>query len=155
MTGKTETFDLGPGPGDRLARALLDLRIGMPVVISGDGRSLVAMSAETISPARLAALSAIGPPHLALTARRASVLNAMVYDDDLTRIAIPAASGTDWLRNMADPARDLESPMKGPFRAVRDIPASLDRIALRLLKAARVLPAAVGAYVEEAAALAK
>jgi GTP cyclohydrolase II len=55
---------------------------------------------------------------------------------------------------VADPADDLASPMKGPFRSARDGDATLHRLAIRLAKSARLLPAALVVDVEDAPAFA-
>lgn len=133
---------LAPDPWERTARILNELRLGLPVMLTGPAPALIA-AAETITAARLATMRDLGAAHLAITPRRANVLNAMVYDGDLARIALPEDADMRWLTGMADPSRDLETPMKGPFRALRDGDASPDRAALRLLKQARLLPAAL------------
>ncbi|PIE10740.1 MAG: GTP cyclohydrolase II [Rhodobacterales bacterium] len=132
-------MSLAPDPSELTARARADLRAGVPVVL-GDA---VVLAAEVASPARLEAMRALGAPVLALTARRAKTLHAPAYDGDLVRICLPREARADWLRAMADPAMDLRAPMKGPFRFERDGPADLHRAALRLLKEAELLPAAL------------
>jgi len=67
----------------------------------------------------------------------------MVYDDDLARLRIPSDVDINWLRGMADPSLDLTHPMKGPFQALRDGDASLERAAISLCKQAHLLPTAV------------
>ena len=134
---------LTPDPWERTARILSDLRLGLPVRLTGGAVPMLMAAAETLSAARLRAMRALGPAHLAITARRANVLNAMVYDGDLTRIVVPGDADHQWLGAMADPSLDLRHPMKGPFQAVRGGDAALERAALRLCKQARLLPAAL------------
>lgn len=134
---------LAPSITERLARARADLRMGLPVVLASGGAWALAAAAETLAPDRLADLRALGRPVLAVTARRAQTLKARAYDGDLARIAVPADAGVDWIAAMADPADDLTMPLKGPHVTLRDGPADLPRAALRLVKAARLLPAAV------------
>jgi GTP cyclohydrolase II len=136
-------MSLVPTLSERLARARGDLRLGLPVILSGAAGGALAAAAETLSPERLADLRAAGAPELAITAHRAATLKARVYDGDLARLAVPAAAGVEWIGAMADPADDLAVPMKGPFRALRDGPAELHRTAILLAKAAHLLPAAV------------
>lgn len=133
-------FSLGPTATERLNRARADLRIGLPVVLQG---GCLAVAVETLSPARLDALRALGPLTLALTARRAETLKARVYDGDLARIAVPAEADLAWLRALADPADDLRMPMKGPLLSVREGDAGFTRAALALAKSAQLLPAAL------------
>jgi GTP cyclohydrolase II len=109
---------------------------------------------ETLTAARLADLRALGVPELAITARRAETLKARAYDGDLARLAVPEGAGLDWLAAVADPVDDLSTPMKGPFRSLRDGPAGAHRAALGLAKSAHLLPAVVLVPVTDAAALA-
>jgi len=139
---------------ERLARARADLRMGVPVVLASEGRGALVVAVETLSAERLAALRAMGAPELAITSWRAETLKARAYDNDLARLAIPAGAGLGWLRAIADPADDLRAPMKGPLRSLRDGPADLHRAAIRLVKSAHLLPAAVLVPVSGAAALA-
>ena len=135
---------LGPNVTELLARARADLRMGVPVVLQGSDATALVLAAETLNHDRLAALQTLeGVPVLAISARRADTLKAVAYDGDLARIMIPQEAGLDWVQSVADPADDLKSPMKGPFRAERDGSAALHRIAIDLAKSARLLPAAV------------
>lgn len=135
---------LGPDAGERLARARSDLRIGLPVTLEGqDGTLALAAAVETLTQARLAALRALGPVELALSARRAGTLKARAYDGDIARIRVPDDADAAWLHALADPALDLERPMKGPLLSLREGTAELHRAAIRLAKTAHLLPAAV------------
>ena len=132
-----------PDITELLARARADLRMGVPLVLSGEGAVLV-MAAETLNPQRLADVLALGgEPVLAITARRAETLKARPYDGDLARIRLPSDASPAWVQSMADPADDLRSPMKGPFDAVRGGTAEVHRAALQLAKSARLLPAII------------
>jgi GTP cyclohydrolase II len=131
---------LGPSAIELLNRARADLRMGLPVVLSGDG---LAVAVETLSPERLAALRSLGPLTLALTGWRAETLKARVYDNDLARIVVPPEADLAWLRALADPADDLRLPMKGPLSSLRTGDATAARAAIGLAKTAQLLPAAV------------
>ncbi|GLQ28628.1 GTP cyclohydrolase II [Sulfitobacter pacificus] len=136
-------MSLAPDITEQLARARADLRMGVPVVVTGVAPALV-IAAETLSPQRLADILALdGDPVLAITARRAETLKARVYDGDLARIALPKNATLDWVQSIADPADDLRTPMKGPFACLRSGDAALHRTALLLAKTARLLPAVV------------
>jgi len=136
-------MSLRPDAWERTARALSELRTGLPIVLEGtDSRALVA-AAETLSPARLTSLRDIGQAHIAITARRAEVVRAMVYDNDLARLRIPSDADISWLRGMADPSLDLTHPMKGPFQPLRGGDAGLERAAISLCKQAHLLPSAL------------
>jgi GTP cyclohydrolase II len=141
-----------PDITERLARARADLRMGVPVVL--DGGALV-LAAETLDAARLADVRALGGQTvLAVTGRRAETLKARAYDGDIARIVLPADATLNWVRSIADPADDLRAPMKGPLRTAREGAAELHRAAIAMVKAARLLPAAIVLPLEDAAAFA-
>ena len=131
---------LSPSPAELDARARSDLRAGLPVA-AGD---VVLASVETLGAGRLAAMRALGPLALAISARRAATVKARAYDGDLARVVVPEDAGLDWLRAVADPADDLRHPMKGPLATLRGGGTAPWRSGLRLAKAARLLPAVVG-----------
>jgi GTP cyclohydrolase II len=147
-------MSLSPSQTEKLARARGDLRLGLPVVLAGQGQAMLAVAVEALTAERLADLRILGPMDLALTARRAETLKARAYDDDLARIAVPADADLRWLLAVADPADDLRVPMKGPLHSRRDGSAALHRLALNLAKAAQLLPAAVLVSVPEGLAFA-
>jgi GTP cyclohydrolase II len=139
---------------ERLTRARGDLRMGVPVVLSGMGEAVLVAAVETLDADRLADLRGFGAPLLAITARRAETLKARAYDGDLARIVPPAETGLAWLRAVADPADDLRTPMKGPLQSVREGAPDLARAGLALAKSAHLLPAALLVPVENALAMA-
>jgi len=140
-----------------LARARADLRMGVPVVLAGDGSAAAVMlAAETLRARRLADLRALvgesgAVPVLAITARRAETLKARAYDGDLARVLLPDEAGIEWIEGVADPADDLKVPMKGPLTSARGGDAALHRLAIRLAKTARLLPAALVLEIGQAA----
>ncbi|MFP4327719.1 MAG: GTP cyclohydrolase II [Paracoccaceae bacterium] len=143
-------MSFAPDMTEILARARADLRMGVPVVLTGAGTAVLVMAAETVSPARLADLRALGAETvLAITARRAATLKARPYDGDLARLRLPGDADLGWIRAVADPADDLDRPMKGPLQSVRDGDASLHRVALRLVKTAHLLPAALVTFLRD------
>lgn len=134
-------MSFAPDITERLARARADLRMGVPVVLA---EGALVLSAETLDAARLADLRALsGSAVLAVTVWRAETLKARVYDGDIARIVLPEDASLSLVRSLADPADDLRSPMKGPLTTQRDGSADLHRAAIRLCKAARLLPAAL------------
>ncbi|MCQ0091902.1 GTP cyclohydrolase II [Roseovarius sp. M141] len=141
-------MSLRPDITHLLGRARGDLAMGLPVALRGvDGGALIA-AAETLDAARLVDLRALATGRdaemtLAVTARRAETLKARAYDGDLARILLPQDADRAWIAATASPEDDLKSPMKGPFRTERGGDAGLHRLALRLVKAARLLPAAL------------
>jgi GTP cyclohydrolase II len=134
---------------ERVARARADLRIGAPVALRGPAGGALAMAAELATADRLAAFRALGPLDLAVTARRAAILRARAYDGDLARIAVDDEFTLLRLRGAVDPARALDAPLAGPFLTRRDGAADAHRLALRLCKQARLLPAALVAPVDD------
>ena len=134
---------LGPDITERLSRARGDLRMGVPVILAGDGEAALAVAIEALEPARLAALRGFGTPELALTAWRAETLKAFACDGDIARIAVPDSADTAWLKAIADPQDDLRVPMKGPVRGLYGGSGALHRAAVLLSKSAHLLPAAL------------
>ena len=140
------TIEVLVPPEQRVERAAGDLRRGMPVLIRGEagGESALAVSAETVTDATLRALAGIaGPPSLILTHARATTLKIRLYTSDVVSVPIPAQMNASEIRAIADPATDLEHPLKGPFEATRDTPSRLATAAVRLAKLAGLLPAAL------------
>ncbi|WP_327794061.1 GTP cyclohydrolase II [Harenicola maris] len=122
---------------------MADLRMGLPVAITGPWGTGLVFAAETVDDSRFAAAMGMGGVEVAVTAWRAATLKARVYDGDVARLAVPRHASLRWLRSVADPASDLEHPMKGPFREVREGSADIHRMAIALTKEARLLPAAL------------
>lgn len=137
---------------ERTARLISDLRIGIPVVIVAESGLGLAIAAEVLTADRLAELYGFGAPELAITARRAETLKTPAYDGDLVRLSLPIDAGINWLHAMADPSRDMEMPLKGPFTSIRDGNAILHRAAIALAKRAKLLPAVVVVPVTDAPA---
>lgn len=132
-----------PTPTEMIARARADLRMGLPILlVRGPDRWLVA-AAETLSGDRLTQILSLGAPVLAITAWRAKTLKARAYDDDLARLVLPHKVTASWIASVADPVDDLSAPMKGPFQTRREGDATPHRLALALVKSARLLPAAL------------
>ncbi|MEJ6397564.1 GTP cyclohydrolase II [Yoonia sp. 208BN28-4] len=133
----------GPDITERLARARADLRMGVPIIVIGAAPVLV-MAAETVDHDRLNAVMATGQGAvLAVTGRRAEILKARAYDGDLARIVIPQNASLGWVHAIADPAGDLQNPMKGPLQSARGGDVAAHRAAIALMKSARLLPAAI------------
>ena len=145
---------LAPNLTELIARARADLRMGVPVVLMDGGRASTVVAAETLTSARLGELRRLGAPVLAITPRRAETLKARAYSDCVARVVLPGDADAGWVRNVADPADDLAMPMKGPLKTERGGDEALAHTAIRLCKAAQLLPAALVLSVEDGAALA-
>ncbi|WP_406646490.1 GTP cyclohydrolase II [Aliisedimentitalea scapharcae] len=144
-----------PTTVEMLARARVDLRMGVPVILTDGADAALAMAVETLRPDRWNDFKVQGAITLALTSRRAETLKARAYDGDVARIQVPASADLVWLQALADPADDLNTPMKGPFTSDRGGSTKLHRLAIALSKSARLLPAAVLVSVERPAEMAQ
>ena len=134
---------LNPTVTEQIARARADLRMGVPVLLVSETPALV-IPAETLSVERLNDLHRLADTvSLTLTERRATTLKLAAYDGDLVRIELAPERNISWIKAVADPADDLNAPLKGPFRAQRGGSVELERSALQLIKASYLLPAAV------------
>ena len=139
-------MSFAPDITERLARARADLRMGVPIVVTsiGESSALLVCAAETLDAIRLTDMRGLaGKPVLAITGRRAETLKARAYDGDIARVIIPSDASLAWVQAIADPADDMRAPMKGPLITEREGDADLHRAAIRLTKAARLLPTAV------------
>jgi GTP cyclohydrolase II len=127
--------------GRQVARALDSLRRGWAVTVGGTGF----LAVETADDAALAAFDADAPADLLISGNRAATLKLANQ-----REAVPTGpvriARTSWIdlaeaTAIADPARDLARPLKGPFRTV---PPACEReaaAALTLARRAGLLPA--------------
>ncbi|MEL6103388.1 MAG: GTP cyclohydrolase II [Pseudomonadota bacterium] len=141
-------MSLAPTTTEMIARARSDLRLGVPVVIDG----YLVLAVETLSDERLRDVCTLGPPVVAITQRRAETLKARPYDGDLARVVLPKGADAEWVHALADPAKDLSAPMKGPLATEREGDPIAHRAAIALCKAARLLPSALVLRLHEAAA---
>ncbi|MCK8484303.1 GTP cyclohydrolase II [Aliiroseovarius sp. S2029] len=145
---------LAPNQTELLARARVDLRMGVPIVLTHHGRTVLVAAAETLSSGRLNDMRGVGDPVLAITPRRADTLKARAYSDRVARIELPRDAGTEWIASVADPSDDLTRPMKGPFRTRRGGDDGLEAQSIALCKSARLLPATVVVDVSNTAEIA-
>ena len=144
-------MSFAPNMVEMIARARADLQMGVPVLIDGTHPVLL-LAAETITSARLTQVQTLNSDlrangksgaALVVTAKRASVLKVVAYDGDLARIALPQDSDAAWVTTIANPADDLRAPMKGPLQSQRGGITTPHRVAIQLIKSARLLPAAL------------
>lgn len=148
-------MSLLPTTLERIARARVDLRMGLPIVLYDGAQAILAIAAESLTPTRLADLRAIAQPVICLTARRAETLKARTYDGDLARILIPQDRDLGWIRSLAEPATDLQTPMKGPLQSQREGDAHVHRLSIALVKSARLVPASVCVEIQDGPAFAR
>ena len=135
-------MSLSPSPIELRARALTDLRMGLPVVINLP-TPLVICAAETITDERLVSLRSLGEVQAVVSRWRADTLKINVYDGDIARFSVPIIADAKWCHAVADPIMDMTYPLKGPFQGIRDGEIEGHRLAVELLKAAQLLPMAI------------
>ena len=135
-------MSLTPSPIELRARALTDLRMGLPVVIDLP-EPLVICAAETLTQERLNSLRTLGEVQAVISKWRADTLKISVYDDDVARFLVPNSADARWCNAVADPILDMSYPMKGPFQAVRGGEVRGQHAAVNLLKSAHLLPMAI------------
>jgi GTP cyclohydrolase II len=135
-----------------VAHAIDALRRGWPVTIHGTAF----LAVETADDDALAAFDAEGPADLLVSGNRAVTLK-LANQRDGTPTGPVRILRTSWVdlaeaTAIADPALDLASPLKGPFRT---IPLACDRAAFAAITLARragLLPAFfIGGHAEEEA----
>ena len=152
MAGKTGKIKPGEtalsfvSPAHRVERAAGEFRRGVPVLIRSahPDESGVALAAETLTDGTLRALADLcGPGMLVLTHTRASTLKIRLYTHEVVRIPLSGKERAEEIRAIADPASDLDHPLKGPFEASRDAAPESATASVKLAKLAGLLPAAV------------
>ncbi len=149
-------MSLAPDILDLLTRARGDLRMGLFVVLKGVDYGVMTASAETLGPERFDDVKNHSTDlSIVITQRRAATLKTAVYDGDIARLTVPDDADTRWMAAIADPANDLQNPMKGPLRPLRGGSVNLHRLSVALMKYARLLPAAVVATVPDPVTLAQ
>ncbi len=133
----------GPA-GQALDRAIVALRRGEPVLLSGRDPAILCLAAEFVSDDNLARLRAMSrrPPRIVLTRRRAVALGLAGRDElsGAVSIDLPPELAAPVIRNLADPAASLgvEPPGLGREPATAE---GGELAAVALAKLAALLPA--------------
>ncbi len=127
--------------GRDVARAVDALRRGWAIEI--DGTAFLAI--ETADEAGLAAFDAAAPADILISGNRAATLKLANQRDAVPTAPVRVARAP-WIdlagaTGIADPALDLKTPLKGPFRTVPLSPHEHAEAALRLARLAGLLPA--------------
>ena len=138
-----------------VARAADDLRRLTPVAITDDTGALVILPLEYANHTELATFDGMlehlnktpQDSFILLTGQRAETIKVANKGWSAVRIERP-----DWLtpREMvalADPTADLVIPFKGPYKRIDHTEGPLDKAAIKLLKLARLMPAALAVMV--------
>ena len=128
------------------ARAIDALKRGWPVAVSAGGGRIVVLAIETANDASLAAFDGSDPADVLLSDTRAATLHLSNQRDAADPNSPALVERVPWLdlavaTALADPVRDLSTPLKGPFRAKAVTAPEAAQAALRLARLAGLLPA--------------
>jgi GTP cyclohydrolase II len=151
---KAGAFRSGLIPPEHLVeRAASEMRRGAPVLLRARaGESALALAAETADDRTLAMLTeTFGAASLILTHARAATLKIRLYTPEVVSVALANKARAAELRAIADPATDLDHPLKGPFEAACERLPESATASVRLAKLAGLLPAAAIFLVPDAA----
>ncbi len=139
--------DVAPsGDSRQAARAIDALRRGWPVALLGGHGVVEILAVETATADALEAFDGASPADILLSAGRAETLKIVnqreaAAPDRPVRVARESWHDVSAVVAMADPAFDLDVPLKGPFRALGIEDPELAENALRLARHANLLPA--------------
>ena len=133
-------------PGHAVARAIDAMRRGWPIAIGDAGAALSLLAIETADAGRLAAFDPEGRADVLLSASRAETLRLANQREAANPGHAVRIERAPWLDfdmavALADPALDLATPLKGPFRAVDVRRQTIADAALDLARQAGLLPA--------------
>ena len=128
------------------ARAIDALRRGWPVGISDAGGVIAVLAIETADEGRLLAFDPDGKADVLLSASRAATLHLSNQRDAAVPDRPTLIARVPWLdlataTALADPALDMQTPLKGPFRAKPVAAPGAAAAALDLARLAGILPA--------------
>jgi GTP cyclohydrolase II len=141
----------------QVERAAGDFRRGVPVLfrepqakLEKAGGTLI-FAVETLSNKTFGRFQQANddPFVMLLTSARATTLKIRLYTPDVVGIALEPDADAKRVLAIADPASDLEQPLKGPFQALRGKLPAGSQAAICLAKFAGLLPAALAVSVDE------
>ncbi len=132
--------------GRAAARAIDALRRGWPVRVSASDGAILVMAIEGADAVTLAGFDSEASADILISAARAETLKLAnqlaAADPDLpVLIARTPWIDADVATSIADPVRDLATPLKGPFAAKPIATLQAAKAALRLARLAGILPA--------------
>ena len=105
------------------SRLVSDLRLGLPIILYDAKTYFLTAAIETLYSEKLNKIMEIAKNQkfeIAITNRRAKVLNVRIYNESVTRISIREKVSIQLLQAIADPSKDLDYPLKGPFQSERN-----------------------------------
>ncbi|MBB5684111.1 GTP cyclohydrolase II [Sphingobium boeckii] len=128
------------------ARAIDALRRGWPIAIAGAEGALTLLAIETADGGRLAAFDPAQQAAILISAARAVTLKLANQMDAAHPEKPVIVARAPWIDlsgavALADPALDLATPLKGPYRALPVLHADAAGAALELARLAGLLPA--------------
>jgi GTP cyclohydrolase II len=134
-------------------RAVGDLRRGSFVVIEGTSGAALAQAAETVTATSLAAFSRIanGRARLALTARRANVLNFPHPGSSVVTMPLGETTDAETILWLADPTYARRGVLPAPIVLRGEAGDSCASAAVMLSKLAQLLPAALTVHLPRGA----
>ncbi len=138
--------DAGRDSGRRAARAIDALRRGWPVTLVGAAGAIRILAIETADSAALAEFDGDAPADMLIGTGRAETLKlvnqrAAATSGAPVRVARESWHDLDAAIAIADPAFDLATPLKGPYRANDLTFPDASAAALALARLANLLPA--------------
>jgi len=135
-----------PAADPRAAARVIDaLRRGWPVAIADGGHEVRLLAVENATPESLSAFDT-APQGMLIAQARAETLKLTNQRDAAQGDGPIAIAWTAWMTvdvamAVADPVRDLSTPLKGPFRAMAMPAQGAAAAALQLARVAGLLPA--------------
>lgn len=134
------------GESRKVARAIDALKRGWPVVCGDASGAIRILAIETADADTLAGFDGEAPADILIGAGRAETLKIVNQREAATPGAPVRIRREDWhdldaAFAIADPAFDLSTPLKGPFRALPPLHAEASAGALKLARLANLLPA--------------
>lgn len=129
------------------ARAIDALRRGWPIRLAGADGALALLPIEGATPASLAEFDPAGTAPILLSGPRAATLKLANQIEAADPLAPVLVARERWITGpvdamaIADPVRDLATPLKGPFRALPVPHGDAASTALTLARLAGLLPA--------------
>ncbi len=137
---------MGAPQGRDAARAIDALRRGWPVRVTASNGAIRLMAIEGADAVTLAGFDPDASADILISAARAETLKLAnqlaAADPDLpVLIARTPWIDADVATSIADPVRDLATPLKGPFAAKQLAAPQAAKAALRLARLAGILPA--------------
>ena len=135
----------------RVHRAAAALRRGRLVAVTDEAqpkaRATLCLAVEELDASTLSHLKqrAVNPPIIALTANRAAVMRIRPTGEEVVCLPLSDHFNTRLIRSLADPTRDLDNPVRGPFLPLEQTVPQAVKAAIKLAKTAQLLPAVIAA----------